>query len=127
MPTVSVTLKLDGPTSKILQALDVLKDFPEQHMLSATISVTGLLDFMQEHYRHQTNIDVPIDDLIAGWESDKSLERARNCLRRAQIDTIAELMLYSSHDLLAITNFSQKCLDLVRARLAERGLTLRGE
>ena len=43
-------------------------------------------------------IDVPIEEL------DLS-ERPRNCLKRAQINTIGELIEKTEDDLLAITNF----------------------
>jgi DNA-directed RNA polymerase subunit alpha len=52
-------------------------------------------------------------------------ERPRNCLKRAQINTIGELVEKSLDDLLGITNFGQKSLDEVIQRLDERGLSLR--
>jgi DNA-directed RNA polymerase subunit alpha len=65
------------------------------------------------------DLDLPIEDL------DLS-ERPRNCLKRAQINTIGELLSKTEDDLLNITNFGQKSLDEVKAKLDERGLTLRG-
>jgi DNA-directed RNA polymerase subunit alpha len=64
------------------------------------------------------DLDLPIEDL------DLS-ERPRNCLKRAQINSIGELLLKTEDDLLAITNFGQKSLDEVIAKLDERGLSLR--
>jgi DNA-directed RNA polymerase subunit alpha len=52
-------------------------------------------------------------------------ERPRNCLKRAQINTIGELVDRTYDDLLGITNFGQKSLDEVVQRLDERGLSLR--
>jgi DNA-directed RNA polymerase subunit alpha len=52
-------------------------------------------------------------------------ERPRNCLKRAQINTIGELVERTLDDLLGITNFGQKSLDEVLQRLDERGLALR--
>jgi DNA-directed RNA polymerase subunit alpha len=52
-------------------------------------------------------------------------ERPRNCLKRAQINTIGELVEKTLDDLLGITNFGQKSLDEVIQRLDERGLSLR--
>jgi DNA-directed RNA polymerase subunit alpha len=52
-------------------------------------------------------------------------ERPRNCLKRAQINTIGELVERTIDDLLGITNFGQKSLDEVLQRLDERGLALR--
>ena len=52
-------------------------------------------------------------------------ERPRNCLKRAQINTIGELVDKTLDDLLGITNFGQKSADEVVQRLDERGLSLR--
>jgi DNA-directed RNA polymerase subunit alpha len=65
------------------------------------------------------DLDLPIEDL------DLS-ERPRNCLKRAQINTIGELLTKTEDDLLNITNFGQKSLDEVKQKLDERGLSLRG-
>ena len=64
------------------------------------------------------DLDLPIEDL------DLS-ERPRNCLKRAQVNTIGELLLKTEDDLLAVTNFGQKSLDEVIQKLDERGLSLR--
>jgi DNA-directed RNA polymerase subunit alpha len=64
------------------------------------------------------DLDLPIEDL------DLS-ERPRNCLKRAQVNTVGELLDKSEEDLLAITNFGQKSLDEVIQKLDERGLSLR--
>ncbi len=52
-------------------------------------------------------------------------ERPRNCLRRAQIQTVGELVDQTGDALLNITNFGQKSLDEVTAKLDELGLSLR--
>ena len=54
-------------------------------------------------------------------------ERARNCLKRAGINSIGELVNCSEKDLLSITNFGQTSLKDVDERLDERGLALRTE
>ena len=64
------------------------------------------------------DLDLSIEDL------DLS-ERPRNCLKRAQVNTIGELLLRSDEDLLNITNFGQKSLDEIKLKLDERGLSLR--
>jgi DNA-directed RNA polymerase subunit alpha len=66
------------------------------------------------------DLDLPIEDL------DLS-ERPRNCLKRAQVNTIGELVQKTEDDLLAITNFGQKSLDEVLQKLDERGLSLRSK
>jgi DNA-directed RNA polymerase subunit alpha len=64
------------------------------------------------------DLDLSIEDL------DLS-ERPRNCLKRAQVNTVGELLLRSEEDLLNITNFGQKSLDEIKLKLDERGLSLR--
>ena len=64
------------------------------------------------------DLDLPIEDL------DLS-ERPRNCLKRAQVNTVGELLEKTEEDLLTITNFGQKSLDEVAEKLDERGLSLR--
>ena len=65
------------------------------------------------------DLELPIEDL------DLS-ERPRNCLKRAQVNTVGELLQKTEDDLLAITNFGQKSLDEVLVKLDERGLSLKG-
>jgi DNA-directed RNA polymerase subunit alpha len=61
------------------------------------------------------DLDLPIEAL------DLS-ERPRNCLRRAQIDTVGDLVQQTREDLLDITNFGQKSLEEVVSKLDELGL-----
>ena len=63
------------------------------------------------------DLDLPIEAL------DLS-ERPRNCLRRAQVKTVGEIVLKTEDDLLNITNFGQKSLEEVIAKLDELGLSL---
>ena len=67
----------------------------------------------------EVEAELMVDDL-------ELTERPRNCLKRAQINTLSELLDKTPDDLLAITNFGEKSLDEVIAKLDERGLSLRG-
>jgi len=67
-----------------------------------------------------SDLDLRIEDLDL-------TERPRNCLKRAQINTVAELLRRSENDLLNITNFGQKSLDEILVKLDERGLSLKAE
>jgi DNA-directed RNA polymerase subunit alpha len=64
------------------------------------------------------NNQIPIEELQLSV-------RAYNCLKRAQINTVADLLVYTEEDLLEIKNFGQKSaeevVDALRTRL---GLTL---
>ena len=51
--------------------------------------------------------------------------RAYNCLKRAQINSVADLLDYSQEDLLEIKNFGQKSAEEVIEALQKRlGITL---
>ena len=50
--------------------------------------------------------------------------RAYNCLKRASINSMAELLKKSEHDLLNIKNFGKKSSDEVIEKLHELGLDL---
>ncbi|MGC8509394.1 MAG: DNA-directed RNA polymerase subunit alpha [Acidimicrobiales bacterium] len=54
-------------------------------------------------------------------------ERSRNCLKRAGINTVAQLVNATERDLTSITNFGATSLKDVTERLDERGLSLRVE
>ena len=96
-----------------LQALSELvasmSDEPQGLELGEIVDATG----------SSPDLDLPIEDL------DLS-ERPNNCLKRAQVNTVGELLTKTEDDLLNITNFGQKSLDEVKAKLDERGLQLRG-
>jgi DNA-directed RNA polymerase subunit alpha len=64
-------------------------------------------------------------DLDLAIEELELSERPRNCLKRARVDTIGQLVTKTEDDLLAITNFGSKSLEEVLQKLDERGLALR--
>lgn len=99
-----------GATLKALvELIEGMSDEPEGLVLTeADAATTGSPD-----------LELPIEDL------DLS-ERPRNCLKRAQVNTVGELLQKTEDDLLAITNFGQKSLDEVLVKLDERGLALKG-
>jgi len=66
-------------------------------------------------------------DLDLAIEELELSERPRNCLKRAQVNTVGELVQKTEEDLLAITNFGQKSLDEVIYQLNQRGLALRNK
>ncbi len=107
---------------------------PREALASAAVTLRSLVDLiatLSEEPRalelsepmgatdNVPDLDLPIEDL------DLS-ERPRNCLKRAQVNTIGELLLKTTDDLLNITNFGQKSLDEIIQKLDERGLALRG-
>ena len=51
-------------------------------------------------------------------------ERPRNCLGRENITTVGQILEYTEDDLINLTNFGQKSLDELVAKLDELGLSL---
>ena len=97
-----------GTLRALVQLVEEMSDEPQGLELGESVqAATGGPD-----------MDLPIEDLELS-------ERPRNCLKRAQVNSVGELLLKSEDDLLAITNFGQKSLDEVIAKLDERGLSLR--
>jgi DNA-directed RNA polymerase subunit alpha len=97
-----------GTLRALVQLVEEMSDEPQGLELGEAVQVaTGGPD-----------MELPIEDLELS-------ERPRNCLKRAQVNTVGELLLKTEDDLLAITNFGQKSLDEVIAKLDERGLSLR--
>lgn len=94
---------------KLVELVENMSDEPEGLELGEVAAPAAV----------SSDLDVPIEDM------DLS-ERPRNCLKRAQVNTIGELLQKSEDDLLAITNFGQKSLDEIIEILDERGLSLRG-
>lgn len=105
-----------SPKDALSSAGSTLKGLVQ--LIAEISDVDGLVIDHTSDAESRKDLDVPIEEL------DLS-ERPRNCLKRAQINTIGELIEKTEDDLLAITNFGQKSLDEVVAKLDERGLTLR--
>ena len=93
----------------LVELVENMSEEPEGLTLSETVSSVAT----------SPDLELSIEDL------DLS-ERPRNCLKRAQVNTVGELLTKSEDDLLAITNFGQKSLDEVIEKLDARGLSLRG-
>ena len=96
-----------GTLRALVQLIEEMSDEPQGLQLGEAIQVTT----------GGPDMDLSIDALELS-------ERPRNCLKRAQVNTVGELLQKSEMDLLAITNFGQKSLDEVVAKLDERGLSL---
>ena len=47
--------------------------------------------------------------------------RTLNCLRRAQINTVADVLRLSERELLGIRNFGAQCLEELQQRLRDNG------
>jgi len=105
---------------------------PSEAMSSAGKTLRELLGLFAEM---DEGIGLELGDVVAAESSSPDLdlpiealdlsERPRNCLRRAQVHTVGELVEKTEDELLNITNFGQKSLEEVAAKLDELGLSLR--
>lgn len=83
-------------------------------------------------YERATSSAVIEDEIVESSEEEPSISieelelsvRAYNCLKRASINSMAELLKKSEHDLLIIKNFGKKSADEVIEKLHEHGLDL---
>ncbi len=108
---------------------------PTEALASAGATLSSLIRIVEELSDDPQGLPLtelsPPPSLEAEVElmvSDLELtERPRNCLHRAQIFTVNDLLDKTREDLLNITNFGDKSLEEVVARLDERGLSLRGD
>ena len=106
---------------------------PREALASAGGTLRALVQLVEEIVLHRAYIGIGEAVQVASGGPDMELpiedlelsERPRNCLKRAQVNTVGELLQKSEDDLLAITNFGQKSLDEVIEKLDERGLSLR--
>jgi DNA-directed RNA polymerase subunit alpha len=101
------------PQQAMSQAADILVD-----LFMPLKDVTLEPKFDEEEKPEDPNNQIPIEEL-------RLSVRAYNCLKRAQINSVADLLDFSQEDLLEIKNFGQKSAEEVIEALQERlGITL---
>ena len=116
--------------------LDVTTDgsiTPAAAMASAGATLTTLFQLVEGLSTEARGLELGEQEEVGGGSPDLDLliedldlsERPRNCLKRAQVDTVAQLLEKTEDDLLTVTNFGQKSLDEVIEKLDERGLALK--
>ena len=118
-------LIIDVETKSSLSARDA--------MASAGTTLVNLFGLARELNEEAEGIDIAPEigdetEIARLNEAIEALEltvRSYNCLKREQINTVGELLTKSEADLLDIRNFGQKSIDEVKAKLAQRGLSLK--
>lgn len=101
------------PQQAMSQAANILVD-----LFMPLKDVTLEPKFDEEVKEEDPNNQIPIEEL-------RLSVRAYNCLKRAQINSVADLLDFSQEDLLEIKNFGQKSAEEVIEALQERlGITL---
>ena len=106
---------------------------PRESLASAGATLTSLVELVRDMSDEPQGLELGEVSTVTAGSPDLELpiedldlsERPRNCLNRAQVNAIGELLQKTEDDLLAITNFGQKSLDEVLQKLDERGLSLR--
>ena len=79
-------------------------------------------------YRPQTAVSPEEQAVLSKPVSDLNLSvRARKCMNRLGINSLGELVQRTADELLESKNFGMTSLNEVREKLAQYGLTLRGD
>jgi DNA-directed RNA polymerase subunit alpha len=133
-PVRRVTYKVDQTMERDSVVIDVETNgaiAPAEAVSSAARTLVNLLDVVAEAVEApaleigEAFVEKPTSpDLERPIEALDLSERPRNCLKRAQIFTIGELVEKTEQELMAIQNFGQKSLDEVKQKLDEMGLSL---
>jgi DNA-directed RNA polymerase subunit alpha len=109
-----------SPSEAVVAAANIVN----QHV-NAFLSLTAVADapeetsiFAQEETSDNVELDKRIDDL------DLSV-RSFNCLKRAGIHSVRQLLDFSENDLLNIRNFGVKSIEEVKDKLTSMGMSLK--
>lgn len=136
MPVVKVNYTVEealgeGTTARDRLVIDIetngsLK--PEEALSQASSIIVDLFNPLKDLTLEAIQEDQPEDEDPTSQIPIEELQlsvRAYNCLKRAQINTVADLLDYSQEDLLEIKNFGQKSAEEVIDALQQRlGITL---
>ena len=101
---------------------------PQEALSQAASILVGLIEPLTNMNLQPIDLDKPDDDDPTSQIPIEELQlsvRAYNCLKRAQINSVADLLDYTQEDLLEIKNFGQKSAEEVIEALQKRlGITL---
>nr|YP_009258500.1 alpha subunit of RNA polymerase [Netrium digitus]ANI25526.1 alpha subunit of RNA polymerase [Netrium digitus] len=102
----------------------------EQHILSYPLSVIdkSTFDLQSSSFDTRTipthNLDKPIDINTISIAQLQLSTRTYNCLSKANVYTIADLLKYTENDLLKIKNFGRRSVEQVKIALKNFGISL---
>lgn len=123
--------RVDGSGEKDRLLLDVWTNgslAPQEALSQAANIVVDLFNPLKDITLESMKDDYPDDEDPTSQIPIEELQlsvRAYNCLKRAQINSVADLLDYSQEDLLEIKNFGQKSAEEVIEALQKRlGITL---
>jgi DNA-directed RNA polymerase subunit alpha len=99
------------PDEALSQAAQIMQD-----QLDLFVSFTNRAEPLPETPPNEW--DIPVESLNLSV-------RSFNCLKRAGISKVSELLDFTEDEIMKMRNFGKKSLDEIKQVLAERGLTLR--
>ena len=110
------------PTEAVLQAVNIINQYLGAFMTLAEVEGEEEIEvvsiFAPEGQESNAELDKQIEDL------DLSV-RSYNCLKRAGIHSVRQLVEFSENDLLNIRNFGAKSIEEVKDKLISMGLNLK--
>jgi len=123
--------RIDGSLEKDRLLLDIWTNgslTPQEAMSQAATILVDMFNPLKNMDLEPQDKEYPDDDDPNGQIPIEELQlsvRAYNCLKRAQINSVSDLLDYSQEDLLEIKNFGQKSAEEVIEALQRRlGITL---
>ena len=116
-------------TVDVTTALSQAAELLIEHFVQIA-SISGHVVHKEVENTDEEEISEPVEEAVSEEEPSITIDelelsvRAYNCLKRASINSMAELLKKSEHDLLNIKNFGKKSSDEVIERLRHFGLDL---
>lgn len=115
--SISVNAAVGSAAAQLVELMNPLINYTGQKV-GVIKTVDEAIESKQESQDNSSNISVEELELSV---------RSYNCLKRAQINTLADLLTLSDIDLMNIKNFGKKSAEEVLDKLETMGYTLRGK
>lgn len=115
---LTLEVNTDGsvqPYEAVSTAARILQDRLE---LFANLQRPEIAEAIPEERREASILDMPVENLGLSV-------RSLNCLKRAGVRAVGDLVQYNEEDVMKLKNFGQKSLDEIKDKLVEYGLGLR--
>ncbi len=109
-----------GPIEAVSEASNIIN----QHMV-AFMDLSNMAEATEEESIFNTEEEEVNQELERPIESLGLGNRSYNCLKRAEVHTVGDLLKFSEQDLLNLRNFGVKSTEEVKEIVAELGLSLR--
>jgi len=106
------------PYEALSMAAKILNEHLEMFIDLSDIAKNMSIMSQKESSKKDKMLDTPIDDLQLSV-------RSYNCLKRAGIDTVADIISRTEHDMMKVRNLGKKSLDEVVAKVKSLGLSFK--